>query len=292
MKISLFICITITLILLNPTQGFSTDNKVMTITHQTKQSPDDKRFEYDNELLKLVLEKTKTKHGPYKLVPLGIKANLKRIDSIALKGNVENLFYKMSATKKRIEKFGYISFPIDLGIVGYRIGFISETNIDKIKSINSIEEFKKFSILQGLGWLDTKILRHHGFNVITGSSYEGLFKMVTKNRGDIFTRGANELYNEWNTYKYLNKLSYDKSIALYYPLPRFFFTSKKNKKAIKRIKEGLIMAYNDGSLKKLWKQYYWDSIVFAKLNERKIFKITNPFLDGIDKSYEKYIFTP
>lgn len=116
--------------------------------------------------------------------------------------------------------------------------------------------------------------------------------MITKNRGDIFIRGANELYDEWNTNKHLNNLAFDKSFTLYYPLPRFFFTSKKNTEAIKRVKEGLQIAYNDGSLKKLWEKHYLKSIVFTNLKDRKVFRISNPFLDGIDKSYEKYLYVP
>lgn len=122
----LIILIFITFSLLIPTALFSKENKILTITHQTKQSKNDKCFEYDNELLKLALEKTKTKYGPYRLVPLDVKANFKRIEAIALEGKVQNLFYKTSVTQERIKKLGYVDFPVDLGIVGYRVGFINK----------------------------------------------------------------------------------------------------------------------------------------------------------------------
>ena len=85
---------------------------------------------------------------------------------------------------------------------------------------------------------------------------------------------------------------YDDSIALYYPLPRFFFTKKSNVTAIKRVEEGLVTAYNDGSFQKLWKEYYQSSVDFVNLQKRTLFRISNPFLGGIDKSYEKYIYHP
>lgn len=284
--------LTMCFIMLNPTQAFSQNNKIMTITYQTKQSKDDKRFEYDNELLKMALEKTKEKYGDYNLVPLKITANHKRIEELALNGEIENLFYKFSASNDRLTKYGYIPFPIDLGIVGYRVAFISKTNEEKIKNINTLEELKKQSVIQGLGWLDVEILKSNGFEVMEGSNYSGLFKMIARNRGDLFLRGANELYNEWDSNKHIKNLTYDTSIIVYYPLPRFYFTNKKNKNAIERIREGLIISYNDGSLIKLWEKHYKQSIDFTNLKKRKIFKLENPFLEGMDKSYEKYIYNP
>jgi len=267
-----------------------TISKSTTFTYQTKLDKDDNRYNYDYDLLKLSLDKTKDKYGDFIMVPL--KANYKRIEALALEGKIENIIFKKSVSIKRLNKFGYISFPVDLGIVGYRVGFISKKNINKFKDIKSIEDFKQLSILQGNGWLDNKILEANGFKVITGNKYSYLFRMIANNRADLFMRGTNELYWEWITYKQTTNLSYEKKLSLYYPLPRFFFTSKKNMKAIKRIKEGLIMAYEDGSLQKLWKKHYQKSIDFVDLEKRKIYKIDNPFLEGMDKTYGKYIYIP
>ncbi len=268
------------------------NNNVTVFTYHKKQSKDDKRFAYDHELLKLSLEKTIKLYGAYKLVPLSINANYKRVEMLAEDDRFENIIFKHSVSSERLNKLGYVPFPVDLGIVGYRVGFVSKNNKNKIKNIKNLQELKEVSIVQGLGWLDTEILKYNGFKVVTGSSYSGLFKMTARNRGDLFLRGANELYNEWQVNKNIGNLSYDDNLALYYPLPRFFFTNKKNKDAIKRIKEGLILAYNDGSLIKLWKKHYIKSIEFANLSKRKIFKLKNPFLEDIDKSYEKYIYIP
>jgi hypothetical protein len=53
-----------------------------------------------------------------------------------------------------------------------------------------------------------------------------------------------------------------------------------------------MLAYEDGSFEELWDKYYKKSIDFANLKERKLLKLENPFLDGIDTSYKKYIFQP
>ena len=64
------------------------------------------------------------------------------------------------------------------------------------------------------------------------------------------------------------------------------------KDAAKRIHDGLLLAYEDGSLRKLWDEYYGASINFSKLRERKIFKLKNPYLEGIDRTFMKYIYDP
>ena len=104
--------------------------------------------------------------------------------------------------------------------------------------MTTLTELKQFSIGQGLGWLDTQILRHNGFKVIEGTSYEGLFKMVARSRVDLFGRGANEILSEYQARANDLQLIADTSIILYYPFPRFFFTSKKNLKAIQRVRAG------------------------------------------------------
>jgi hypothetical protein len=65
-------------------------------------------------------------------------------------------------------------------------------------------------------------------------------------------------------------LSYDKSFALYYPLPRFFYTSEENYEAIDRIQRGILKAFQNGSLEKLWYKEYGASVNFVGLQKRMI----------------------
>jgi hypothetical protein len=260
-------------------------------TYQYKETELDKRREYPQQLLQLALEKTIDKYGEYKLVPSPM-LNTARAIKLAEENKLENFFVRQSVSKDLLNKMGYVPFPVDLGIVGYRVFFVSPSAKEKLKSVKTIDELKKFTIVQGIGWLDSDILKENGFNVEIGTNYNGLFKMVAENRVDLFPRGANELLIEYQNFKKIINIQYDKNLLLYYPLPRFFFTHKSNKEAIKRIYEGLIAAYEDGSLLELWNRYYRKSVEFANLKNRKMFKLENPFLTGIDTSYEKYIYKP
>jgi len=59
--------------------------------------------------------------------------------------------------------------------------------------------------------------------------------------------------------------------------------------AAKRVQEGLISAYEDGSLKLLWEKMYDSSLKFSDFENIKFFKIENSYIDGIGDSYKKYM---
>lgn len=262
------------------------------VTYRMDKMDGDPSKQYDYRVLKLVLDKTIDKYGGYTLVPVPEQMNLIRTTEYAEQNTYPNLVFKQSVSREMVEKMGHIPFPVDLGIVGYRVGFVSAETRSRMAGLVTLDDLKKFSIIQGLGWLDTDILRHHGFTVLTGPRFDSLFTMVANNRGDIFMRGTNELLSEWEQYQNIDQLRYDQTFALYYPLPRFFFTNKENTLLIKRLEEGLIQSYNDNSLTELWTRFYKDSIDFVQLDKRKIFRLDNPLLEGVDNSYEKYIYDP
>ena len=266
-------------------------NALTTFSYVTSTKVGDTRAKYDIALFNLALEKTIVSHGSYQVNP-SPKMNLKRAIATSEKNSIENFFFKNSYSIAAAETMAFVNFPVDLGIVGYRVFFVSPQVAGSFSEVMNLEQLKDFSIAQGVGWLDTQILRHSGFKVIEGTSYDGLFKMVARSRIDLFPRGANELLSELQMYTKELPLIADTNTILYYPLPRFFFTSKQNKPAIERIKKGLELAYQDGSLLALWKKYYLESVRFINFITAKIFTIENPYLKGLDDSYQQYVIRP
>lgn len=262
-----------------------------TFVYNNIQNSKDKRKLYEIEILNLALSKTVPKYGEYKLIP-SPKMNLKRAMQTIRTNEIKNFLLKMSITKEFMDEFAYSNFPVDRGVTGYRASFISPKLKNNLEQYDSLEKIKKLTIGQGVGWLDSDILKYNGFNVKEVSNYTGLFKMTALGRIDFFSRGINEVLGEYQSFNYIKDLDYDRTFILYYPLPRFFYSNKSNQKAVKRIEEGLILASNDGSLDKVFDKYYKKSIDFLNIENRRIYKLENPFLEGVDTSYEKYIFNP
>jgi ABC-type amino acid transport substrate-binding protein len=263
------------------------------VSHRSPEAEGDSRQHYNNELLILALEKTKTKYGAYKLQAIPAMTT-PRLLSVTTSNTYQNLIFELTYEDKFTSKGDliYINFPIDLGIVSYRVCFVNPAIKDELKQIRSIDQLKKYSIGQGIGWSDVEILRANGFHVNEFSNYGNIFKMVAAGRIDLFLRGANELRSEYNTFKNNMNLIYDDSFVIFYPLPRFFYIAAENKLAKERIEEGLKIAYHDGSLKKLWRKEYGESIQFAKLKQRKIFRLKNPLIKNLPDDYQKYLFDP
>ncbi len=251
------------------------------------------RYIYDIELLRLALEKTRPTYGDYQLLGLA-PTNYARLRYALTKNTQPNLILEISYDKKLEVDHNliYVNFPIDLGIIGYRVCFVNPAIKEKIKHIQTLDELRKYSIGQGVGWADVGILRHNGFNVIEVSSYESLFKMIAGGRFDLFCRGANELMEEYEQYKEIGSLTFDESFALVYRMPRFYYLNGNNALLKKRIEEGLHIAYNDGSLVELWRKENQPSIEFAKLHKRKIFFLENPLIKNLPAGYAQYLIDP
>lgn len=265
----------------------------MIISHRLAETSNDKREAYNIALLQLALEKTKDKYGPYRMQSIP-QMNTPRSLYAASLNIYPNLLLEISYDENHVKKgdLTYVDFPVDLGVVGFRVCFVNAALKEKVAKVKTLEELKQYSIAQGVGWADTTILRANGFKVVEVATYEGLFKMVSAGRVDLFCRGANEIFKEYNTFKYLQGLAVDDSFAIVYPLPRFYFLSSHNLIAKARIQEGLQIAYHDGSLMQLWNAHYATSLNFANLKHRRIFRITNPMITKLPKDYEQYFYDP
>lgn len=265
----------------------------MVISHRLAETSSDKREAYNIALLHLAMEKTKDKYGPYRMQGIP-QMNTPRSLYAASLNIYPNLVLEISYDESHVKKgdLTYVDFPVDLGVVGIRVCFVNQALKADVSKVKTLEELKKYTIGQGVGWADTTVLRANGFKVIEVATYEGLFKMVSAGRVDLFCRGVNEIFDEYNTFKYLPGLAVDESFVIVYPLPRFYFISSRNQLAKERIEEGLQIAYRDGSLMQLWSAHYASSLAFAHLKERRIFHLQNPLISKLPKDYEQYFYDP
>lgn len=262
-----------------------------TFTYRSDQDANDERARYQVALLKLALEKTSDEYGDFRLISGGAMNNSRALESLK-NGSRENYFLKLSFSNDYPSYMTYVPFPIDLGVVGNRICFISPDAKKMLPQKPNLQDLLKLTHVQGKYWIDTEVLKHAGFVVKEVSDYEGKFRMVASNRFDLFCRGINEIYKESEKFTYIPNLDYDKTFMLVYPLPRFFYTHKKNKIAIERVTKGLSLAYEDGSLMKLWNVAYKKSVDAAYIEGRTIIFLENPKVKGINFDFKKYFYKP
>ena len=262
------------------------------ITHKLPELNSEERVLHEVEILQLALDKTVAEFGPYEL--RGIPPMNRARTLAALRHNVyPNLILQMSYEDELAEqdKLAFIPFPLDRGALSYRICFMRDTIKKFIGDLTRITQLEHYSFASGIGWADTKILRHNNLSVVESGTVVSLFRMTKAGRIDLFCRGPMEFFYEQQDPNSLG-LTSDTHLALYYPLPKFFFAHKDNQAALDRVQKGLEIAYQDGSFNNLWSKRHITALTRAQLKQRNLIKLENPLIKHLPRQYETYLYDP
>lgn len=238
----------------------------------------DKRYDYPETVLRKALDATLESDGQYIVTYAPTSMVRNRALTEIITG--EQLNVHIAATRNQWEERTIpIRVPILKGLLGYRLFLVHKKDLPKFNELKDIGELKKLRAGAGAQWTTTMVLREAGFDVVTGTDYEGLFGMLNSNRFDYFPRGVNEIFAEFESRKsqYPN-LHIEPTKAMYFPTPSYFFVSPKYPKLADRIRRGLQLIVLSGVFDKLFEEAYGDAIAQANLNGRLIFAFENPLL--------------
>ncbi len=255
-------------------------------------SDQDTRYQYPEDLLKLILQKTESIHGKAQVVRCKYTMKRKRTFSALLEG--KDIHVMAEAVKPGWEEqLIPIRIPIRKGIQGFRTFLIHADYQEELSKVQTLDDLKRFPTGSGAQWLTTRVLIENGFNVVLGNDYEGLFKMLMNKRFVTFGRGISETSFEHNERKdAYPDLAIEKHLVLFIPLPTYFFVTPKKPQLARRIEEGLILMLHDGSFDAFFQERYGKIIAEADLENRRLFKINNPNLSDqtpIDVKYFWYM---
>ncbi len=189
-----------------------------------------------------------------------------------------NIYWSMTSSDNE-ERMRAILYPVDKGLLGYRVFLIRRGDQQRFNHIRSLKELSLLKAGQGHNWPDTKILRSSGLNVIATTKYKNLFPMLDGGRFDYFPRGVFEPWSEleaWSQYP----LDVEKRIYIKYPTAMYFFVAKRNERLARLIEKGFEIAIKDGSFDAVFYQskIVSEAISLAKLKDRVEIEIPNPLL--------------
>jgi ABC-type amino acid transport substrate-binding protein len=230
-------------------------------------------------LLEVILEKSTEKYGAYTLkASEGYINESRSITAVSQDSGLLTLTWS-AAVKETTNTLLAVHIPTRKGILGYRLFLINKKDQAKFSTVNSLEDLKKLTVLQGPGWKDIQVFQKNNIAVVEGSNYEGLFQMIDNGRVDFFSRGITEIFPELEERKdKLANLAIEETIALYYPWPYYYWVNKQNTRLKDRLEYGFSIITEDGTMDELFNNNYGDLIEQADLKNRKLFKIDNPFL--------------
>ncbi len=239
----------------------------------------DHRYNYRTALLELALSYTpndKTEES-ISLLP---EANIPmaRATYLMAKNKIRGVV-SLATTHEREAELLAIKIPIMAGILGMRVLLIHQSQQQQFSSINDKEQLKHYVAGFGEHWGDLSILKENGISVLPVAKYSSLFEMLNAQRFDFFPRGVNEIFSEFEIYKeQFPDLSIEKSLAIYYPYPVYFFVAKQDETIAQRIELGLEKALVDGRFKQLFLRHHKDLLQKLNFGKRAIFNLSNDSL--------------
>jgi len=249
------------------------------IIYPRPESEHDSRYLYDWEVLRMALEKSRSSFGPYELHQAAQYMSPARVTAEAAGPGPINLFVR--ATSVQLEQqFRPVRIPVDRGLIGYRLLLVRNEDLPQFAGVNTLDQLRRFRIGQGKGWVDVGILQAAGFKVVEGNNYDGLFSMLTVKRFDALSRSVDEALREYDERHEQVGFEVEPSLALYYPLARYFFTRRDAEGEVlaRRLEAGLEAMVQDGSLQALFMTYKGPLIKRSGLALRRLFRIPNPSL--------------
>jgi hypothetical protein len=180
-----------------------------------------------------------------------------------------------------------VHIPIHRGLIGYRVFLIRQDRQADFDGIETLEDLRSMTGVQGLGWIDAKIMRNAGLRVQTPSTYETIFRMLEGRRVDYFPRGVIEAYPELESRRATEPdLAVEQSLLLAYRSDFLFYVSPNHGALAETIARGFTAAYRDGSYLKLFNThpYIQNGLKHGNLGGRKVIRLDNPFMSDEDRA--------
>ncbi|SNC74577.1 ABC-type amino acid transport substrate-binding protein [Marinobacter sp. es.048] len=185
----------------------------------------------------------------------------------------------VATSAEREEFLTAIPFPVDGGLLGFRVCVVLPESLPKFADIKNLDDLQASQIWIGQGshWPDTPVLEANGVPVVTHSRYEILFGMLRNERFDCFARGVSEVLYDLEMEQEPN-LVIEPNLLIAYPMPSYLFVGPDDQETAHRLQLGIERALHDGSFSEFLRNYYAHAVKALNLKTRRVIALENPFL--------------
>jgi hypothetical protein len=240
---------------------------------------------YDLSLLHNALERTRPDYGGYELQPFIEDLSVTRAIQLAIEGRLVNILSSGVLLPSRVgepapdREMIPVPFPIDKGVLGYRVALIDRHSRDQLSRVESIEELRRLRVGQGNGWGDVLVYEHERIPIETTYDFQSLVLMLLHGRFDLFPRGLWEIAPEMAAYgtRYPD-LAVEQHLLLHYRFFQAFYVSRSAPRLAARLTAGLERMVADGSFDDLFATHFGKRLADLNLRQRIVIELENPFL--------------
>jgi hypothetical protein len=234
---------------------------------------------YDFDLLREALERTRPDYGSYEMQPVTDKLSLARLLQLTIEGRWVNVLPTGVGEPVGEREMIPIPFPIDKGLLGYRVALIDRRNQERLSHVHSIEDLRQLRIGQGSGWSDVRVYEHQRIPLETTPDYDSLVLMLLHGRFDLFPRGLYEIAPEFAGYREgYPDLAVEQHLLLHYPFCEAFYVSRSAPRLAARLTAGFERMVADGSFDALFAKHFSKLLADLHLRQRVVIELENPFL--------------
>jgi hypothetical protein len=243
------------------------------VRYPAPQNAADRRSDYPVALLQAALART----APHlTVVPAKHLFSRSRALEELTPGGVVDVVWTLTSIERE-QKYLPIRIPIYFGYGGYRLLLIHQQQADRFSALRTGAQWRDVQFAQVHDWLDTALLRQHGWQVQGVSQYANVFQLLLKHRVDAVPRGVLEITDEAQQWQ-AQGLMIENTWLIKYPSAEYFFVSQQNPQLAIYLQEGLQQMQQDGSLSRLFQQHFAEKIAALKLDQRKVISVQNPYL--------------
>jgi ABC-type amino acid transport substrate-binding protein len=172
-----------------------------------------------------------------------------------------------------------IPVPLFKGYIGKRAIMVKKERLAQFAELNSIEQLKAFTAVQGHDWPDTKILAFHNLPIKPLSNYQAMFKLLAAGRVDYFPRSFIEVNSELEENP--DKFVLLPNVYLEYPTAFYFFVNKAKPQLAGDLKRGLNKLKKTGEFDALFSRYFDKDLARLSMYQPdKAIRLKNPYFNA------------
>lgn len=266
--------------------GASQAAEPLVLRYPAPQSPLDTRGADWIKLLEAALQRTEG--AAVRLAPSHEPlSELRQFAELDADSGLLHVTVAVPSVRRKTRAIG-IDFDTRRGLLGMRVSLADQQRLPAIAGVRELEDLRRLTIGQGLGWVDVDVYRSNGLEVVTAPRYDNLFRMLLAGRFDLFPRGLGEVYDEFDAReKAMPRLAIEPSLLLVYPAPCHLYFAPGQAAIAARVEKGLLAMKADGSFDAhLWRCFGPD-IARARLKQRRVIRLGNPdLIKGTDASVD------
>lgn len=169
-----------------------------------------------------------------------------------------------------------IRVPVFKGLFGWRLLLATPEVAERLREARTLTDLRRFSMVQGLDWPDTGILRANGLPVVVSPSYDAMFKQLRLGRADAFPRSVEEVW--WELERYGHGLTVVPDLCLHYPAALYYFVAHADEDLATAIELGLRRLQASGAFDRLFMKHHGEDLARAQLGNRRVIELHNPLL--------------